>query len=76
MWCNQYASNSIVSNFQLHRDSHSQIPTIAKTSYAPTLARSTVIRLPCLDSLSCVTGDVERSECVCCFVLLTRYWGI
>ena len=45
----KYAGCCIVSNFQLHRDSHSQIPTATDTPSAPTLARSNLIRLPSLD---------------------------
>jgi len=32
----QYAGHSIVSNFQLHRDSHLQIQTVVETLSAPT----------------------------------------
>jgi len=45
----QYAGHCIVSNFRLHRDSHSQILTATKTPSAPTLARSNLIRLSSLD---------------------------
>jgi hypothetical protein len=39
----------IVSNFRLHRDSHSQILTATETPSAPTLARSNLVRLSSLD---------------------------
>jgi len=45
----QYAGHCIVSNFQLHCDSHSQIPTVAETLSAPALARTNLIRLQSLD---------------------------
>ena len=45
----QYAGHCIVSNFRLHRDSHSQILIAREASSAPTLARSNLIRLSSLD---------------------------
>ena len=45
----QYAGHCIVSNFRLHRDSHSQILIATETQSAPTLARSNLIRLSSLD---------------------------
>jgi len=52
MWFDQYVGHCIISNFRLHRDSHWQIPTVAETASAQTLARSNLIRLPSLDGLS------------------------
>jgi len=48
----QYAGHCIVSIFRLHpgRDSHSQIPTVAETPSALTLARSNLIRLAWFDN--------------------------
>ena len=48
----QYAGHCIVSNFWLHRDSHSKIPIATETLSAPTLARSNLIHLSSLDWLS------------------------
>ena len=45
----QYAGHCIVSNFRLHRDSHSQILTATDTPSALTLARSNLI---CLSSVN------------------------
>jgi len=45
----QYAGHCIVSNFRLHRVSHSQISTAMETPTTPMLARSNLIRLPSLD---------------------------
>jgi len=45
----QYAGHCIVSNFQLHCDTHLQIPTATETPSAPTLARSNLIRLSSFD---------------------------
>jgi len=45
----QYAGHCIVSNFELHRDSHSQILTATETPSAPTSARFNLIRLSSLD---------------------------
>ena len=45
----QYTSRCIVSNFQLHRDSLSKIPTTAETPSARTLSRSNLMRLSTLE---------------------------
>ena len=45
----QYADHCIVSKFRLHCDSHLQILTAKETPLAPTLARSNLIRLSCLN---------------------------
>ena len=72
----QYAGHCIVSNFRLHRDSHSQILTAKETPSALTLARSNLIRLSSLDlsyllhqhccvmtSLTCCISIVASPPC-------------
>jgi len=49
MQFDQYAGHCIVSNFRLHRDSHTQILTATETPFAPTLARSKLFHLSSLD---------------------------
>jgi len=61
-----FAGHCIVSNFRLHCDSHSQIPIIAASTSAMTLARSNLIRLPSLDwpsTLTCCISIVVSPPC-------------
>jgi len=70
-------SSKIVSKFRLYRDSYSQMPTVAETPSAPTLARSNLICLPWFDNVQTPTlvtiidrVTVQRLALMCVVLLL------